>query len=289
MLFYIASRLISITGSVIYPTYASYKTLSRRPTQEADLERWLMYWSVMGCIIGIEMVAEWLIRWIPLYWYLKTMFLMYLALPQTQGATPIYHSRLQPLLQHYEPQIDASMARMRSRAYDFVRAKLQELWGRIINAPVSQSATPPTIQDNPLGYAGGLLRTYSPFLMGAAAMMQQPPAPGAGTGSAPRSRSSSTSSTSSFAPTDINLTAKAQPAIEPRSSAGVRSRTRNQPRTSETSVRPVPQVATSQPKQRKADDFEDGFHTDASDNLVSPEDGPAASKASSAYEKLKAD
>ena len=34
----------SATGAFVYPAYASYKTLSRRPASEADVERWLMYW-----------------------------------------------------------------------------------------------------------------------------------------------------------------------------------------------------------------------------------------------------
>ncbi|KAG8759456.1 hypothetical protein FRC12_009756 [Ceratobasidium sp. 428] len=286
MLYWVASRVISVTGAFLYPTYASYKTLSRRPTQEADLERWLMYWSVMGCVVGVEYIAEWLIRWIPLYWEIKTIFLLYLALPQTQGATSIYNNRLQPVLKHYEPQIDASVARMRSRAYVFFREKLQELWARVINQqlPVTQAAGPPTLQDPmsaPLQMAGGLLQAFSPMLFGAAAgaMMAQPaPAVGAGTGglTPSRSRSSSTSSTSSFAPTDINLTARIKPTVQTRPSANVRSR--NAPR------------APPQPIERM-DDFEEIAHSDATDpNLNSPVSaGGRAGKTPSAYEKLKAD
>lgn len=47
----------------LYPGYASYKTLSQRPASEEELERWLMYWSVLGCIVGVEYVAEWLVSW----------------------------------------------------------------------------------------------------------------------------------------------------------------------------------------------------------------------------------
>ncbi|KAF8717296.1 TB2/DP1, HVA22 family, partial [Rhizoctonia solani] len=311
-LFYAVLRVISITGSVVYPTYASYKTLSKRPTQEADLERWLMYWSVMGVVLGIEMVAEWLIRWIPLYYYLKTIFLMYLALPQTQGATPLYNHRLLPLLEHYEPQIDASMARLRSRAYDFVRAKLQELWARIINAPPpSPNAPAPTMQDNPVAFATGFLKTWSPFLVAASgAMMQpqqqtQPTIEGGGLGG--RSRSSSASSTSSFAPTDINLTSKAKPAIQRSGAINVRNRTgRNAPRTSDVRVpivredgegsrAPRRSEGASREERREArpkpkvqlDELDSEIEED--EDLVSPDGDVAPSKASSAYEKLKAD
>ena len=46
----------------LYPGYASYKTLSQRPANEADIERWLMYWSVIGCVVAVESV-EWLVNW----------------------------------------------------------------------------------------------------------------------------------------------------------------------------------------------------------------------------------
>jgi hypothetical protein len=46
----------------LYPGYASYKTLSQRPANEADIERWLMYWSVIGCVVAIES-TEWLVNW----------------------------------------------------------------------------------------------------------------------------------------------------------------------------------------------------------------------------------
>ncbi|CAE6480518.1 unnamed protein product [Rhizoctonia solani] len=306
MLFYAVLRVISITGSVVYPTYASYKTLSKRPTQEADLERWLMYWAVMGFVVGIETVAEWLIRWIPLYYYLKITFLMYLALPQTQGATSLYTNRLHPLLQHYEPQIDASMARLRSRAYDFVRAKIQEIWGRIVNAPPpSPNAPAPTMQDNPVAFATGFLKTWSPFLVAASGAMMQPQQQPQQKleGGGGRSRSSSASSTSSFAPTDINLTSKAKPAIQRSGAVNVRNRTgRNAPRTSDVRLprqedgdaRPRRSDVAREPREQvkpkprvQVDELDSEI--EESDNLVSPDGDVAPSKASSAYEKLKAD
>ena len=36
----------------LYPGYKSYKALSRRPADEVELERWLMYWSVIATVIA---------------------------------------------------------------------------------------------------------------------------------------------------------------------------------------------------------------------------------------------
>jgi hypothetical protein len=58
-----SNALCSAVCAFLYPGYASYKTLSQRPASEADLEKWLMYWSVLGSIVAVEYVAEWLISW----------------------------------------------------------------------------------------------------------------------------------------------------------------------------------------------------------------------------------
>ena len=60
----------SALAAFLYPGYASYKTLSQRPASEAELEHWLMYWSVLGCVVGVEYLAEWLVSW-----YVPSVFL----------------------------------------------------------------------------------------------------------------------------------------------------------------------------------------------------------------------
>lgn len=53
----------SSLSAFLYPGYASYKTLSQRPASEEEIERWLMYWSILGCIVAVEHVAEWAVSW----------------------------------------------------------------------------------------------------------------------------------------------------------------------------------------------------------------------------------
>jgi hypothetical protein len=51
----------------LYPAYASYKALSTSPanTPEADVlvERWLMYWAVVGTWTAVEAVVGWTFTW----------------------------------------------------------------------------------------------------------------------------------------------------------------------------------------------------------------------------------
>lgn len=77
-------RIVSNVTCYLLPAYASYKALSspypviaydpqtgqatgiRSPTQAEQtrqVERWLMYWVVVGVVTGVESVAGWTISW----------------------------------------------------------------------------------------------------------------------------------------------------------------------------------------------------------------------------------
>ncbi|KAJ6481778.1 TB2/DP1, HVA22 family-domain-containing protein [Mycena sanguinolenta] len=188
MLFYLTSRLVSSVAAFLYPGYASYKTLSQRPASEEDLERWLMYWSVLGCIVGVEYVAEWAICWIPLYYPLKTLFLLYLALPQTRGSTYIYSLHLQPFFREHEVQIDSLLAQLRAYVYTFLQKQIRLLWEHIGGSmgqqqapleanPAGSAPQPPEPGSGLGGVVGSLWRSYGPGIMASGAAFLRPPAP----------------------------------------------------------------------------------------------------------------
>ena len=53
-------------------------------------------------------------RRIPLYYEAKLLFVIWLWHPQSKGATSLYAKTVQPLLSHYEPEIDRFVAEARS-------------------------------------------------------------------------------------------------------------------------------------------------------------------------------
>jgi len=175
----------------LYPGYASYKTLSQRPASEDELERWLMYWSVLGCIIGVEYVAEWLISWIPFYYTIKTIFLLYLSLPQTRGSSYIYVNHLEPFFHTHETQIDATLASLKDRAYKFIQERFRALWDQAsasigqpqqnaVFTPVggaSNIGAQPTLSDpasGPAQLVSTFWRSYGPAILASGATMLRP-------------------------------------------------------------------------------------------------------------------
>jgi len=152
--------------------------LSLRPSPPADLERWLMYWSVLGCIVGVEYVAEWAVSWIPFYYPVKTLFLLYLSLPQTQGSSYIYLNHLQPFFHSHERQIDAALASFKARVYSFLQERVRLLWDHIAatvgqqqdpmtrNMPAAGPPPPPLNQGwAPAQLASSLWRSYGPAIV----------------------------------------------------------------------------------------------------------------------------
>ncbi|KAI6096182.1 TB2/DP1, HVA22 family-domain-containing protein [Pisolithus croceorrhizus] len=217
MFFYLISSLTSSVVAFLYPGYASYKTLSRRPAREEDIERWLMYWSVLGCIVGVEYVAEWLVSWIPMYYFLKTLFLLYLVLPQTQGSSYLYINHLQPFFHSHEAEIDATLASFKARLYAFVQERFRAIWEQVsgVLGQTSQSQSsgglsaathtgaPPTLADpasGPAQLVAGLWHSYGPSIIASgAAFLHQAGGPPvnsprlSGAGLEPSSRNSSDS------------------------------------------------------------------------------------------------
>ncbi|KAF5312646.1 hypothetical protein D9619_002888 [Psilocybe cf. subviscida] len=124
----ILSRLLSAWFAFLLPCYATFKALSNRPLLEPDLHKLSMYWATIGAFVAFEYTLEWSISWLPFYWELKTLFLLFLSLPQTQGSTYIYTTYLQPFFSKNERDLDAGLVAMQRNVLAFIQAKATSLW-----------------------------------------------------------------------------------------------------------------------------------------------------------------
>uniref|UniRef100_L2GGK1 Protein YOP1 n=1 Tax=Colletotrichum fructicola (strain Nara gc5) TaxID=1213859 RepID=L2GGK1_COLFN len=115
-MFDIFAHLLSSIASFLFPLFASYKAL--KTSDPAQLTPWLMYWVVLACALLVESWTEWILVWIPFYAYIRLFFLLYLVLPQTQGARIIYQTHVHPFLQDNEAQIEEFI----SEAHDRLKA-----------------------------------------------------------------------------------------------------------------------------------------------------------------------
>jgi receptor expression-enhancing protein 1/2/3/4 len=91
---------------------------------------------------------------IPFYYATKTLFLLYLALPQTHGSSYLYTNHLQPFFASHESQIDAALASFKARIYTIVQERLRMLWEHVTASIGQQQQRSTATFDQPAAGAG---------------------------------------------------------------------------------------------------------------------------------------
>ncbi|TVY62747.1 Receptor expression-enhancing protein [Lachnellula suecica] len=128
------ARLLSSIPTFLFPVFASYKAL--KTSDPALLTPWLMYWVVLACALLAESWVGFILYWcvycvdsdihgasadkfcfrIPFYSWMRLGFLLYLILPQTQGAKVLYQKYVHPFLHENELAIDDFISSAHDRA-----------------------------------------------------------------------------------------------------------------------------------------------------------------------------
>ena len=67
-------------------------------------------------------MPSFLISWVPLYYEGEVLFLLWLQLPQTQGAHWLFHRYIRPHLKHNEEHIDRHLAELSTKGIEKVRS-----------------------------------------------------------------------------------------------------------------------------------------------------------------------
>lgn len=100
-------QLLSNLAGFVLPGYYSLKALKSRAKD--DDTKLLTYWVVFASLQIIEFWSKTILYWIPAYFLFKTIFLVYIALPSTNGAELVYNSVILPIANKYitvEPTSD---------------------------------------------------------------------------------------------------------------------------------------------------------------------------------------
>ncbi|KAI7848466.1 TB2/DP1, HVA22 family-domain-containing protein [Circinella umbellata] len=114
--FNLAGQLLTNTISWVYPAYASFKAIETATTE--DDKQWLTYWTVIGFVQIVEFFSDVLLYWFPFYYIFKTLFVLWLALPQTRGAEVLYSRFLRPYLLSAQSDIDRKAGDLKQKVSD---------------------------------------------------------------------------------------------------------------------------------------------------------------------------
>lgn len=94
----------------LYPAYASIKAIESK--EKDDDTKWLTYWVVYSAFALVEFFSDTFLFWIPFYWLLKCLFLVYCFAPTSwNGSLTIYHKVIRPFVLKHEKNIDSFIDR----------------------------------------------------------------------------------------------------------------------------------------------------------------------------------
>ena len=176
-------RTNSSIPTFVFPVFASYKAL--KTTDPAFLTPWLMYWVVLACALLFESWAGFILTWyahvclfiydirisanayanyrIPFYAWFRLFFLLYLILPQTQGARVLYQQHVDPFLHNNELAIDDFISSAHDRAkaagVEYLKQAIEIIKQHLLGLPPKEP-TPPTTPSN-LSYTQSLIARFN--------------------------------------------------------------------------------------------------------------------------------
>jgi hypothetical protein len=157
--------LSSIT-TILLPAYLSYKAL--RTNDPAQTHPWLIYFTILALTLLAESWTLFIIGWIPFYSWFRLTFLLYLVLPQTQGAKILYLDYLEPYIVHHEQQIDQFIGethdKLQKMGMGYLNVAIEWARDRILGQKSPQQA-PQFRSTAGAGYASYATNLLSQFAM----------------------------------------------------------------------------------------------------------------------------
>ncbi|XP_040988792.1 HVA22-like protein e [Juglans microcarpa x Juglans regia] len=96
------TQLHSLSGPVLmllYPLYASVEAIES--TSKLDDQQWLAYWILYSFLTLMEMLFQPILEWIPIWYDVKLLFVIWLVLPQFQGAAFLYERFVREQINKY--------------------------------------------------------------------------------------------------------------------------------------------------------------------------------------------
>ncbi|CAG9531567.1 unnamed protein product [Cercopithifilaria johnstoni] len=113
------SRIVVLTAGTLYPAYRSYKAVRTKDVRE--YVKWMMYWIVFAFFCFVETIADVIVSfWLPFYYELKIIFVLWLLSPWTKGASILYRKWVHPTLTKHERDIDLLLEHAKSESYNQV-------------------------------------------------------------------------------------------------------------------------------------------------------------------------
>lgn len=115
MISVLLSRIVILVFGLLYPAYASFKAIRTKNVKE--YVKWMMYWIVFALFGAIETFTDVLLSWLPFYYEVKILFVIWLLLPVTKGSSHLYKRFVHPHFAKKEKEIDQYIDQYSKKGY----------------------------------------------------------------------------------------------------------------------------------------------------------------------------
>ena len=106
----IFDTIITNLVGTLYPAFWTIKSIEKDDLK--DQKNWLTYWAVFGSFILVDMFSPIIVKFIPFYFVMKILFLIWLFMPGSNGCKIIYNLIVKKILRKYEEKIDTVVNNM---------------------------------------------------------------------------------------------------------------------------------------------------------------------------------
>jgi len=110
--FNIGGQFLTNVAGFIIPAYYSLEALFS--ASKVDDTQWLTYWVVYAFLTVFESAIN-AVYWFPFYYTFKFVLVLWLSLPQTNGAQIVFRSFMQPIFSRYFSTSGSTAANLRSK------------------------------------------------------------------------------------------------------------------------------------------------------------------------------
>ncbi|KAJ6692656.1 HVA22-LIKE PROTEINS [Salix purpurea] len=120
----IVVRTACCSVGIVIPVYSTFKAIENK--DQIAQQRWLLYWAAYGSFSLVEVFADKILSWFPLYHHMKFAFLVWLQLPSANGAGQLYTHHLRPFLLRHQARLDYFVEFLSGEMNKFVSAHQAE-------------------------------------------------------------------------------------------------------------------------------------------------------------------
>ncbi|KAI9202054.1 TB2/DP1, HVA22 family-domain-containing protein [Polychytrium aggregatum] len=111
--FNVWGELLTDLLGFLYPAYASFKALES--PGKSDDKQWLTYWIVFGLVNTVEFFTDYILYWLPFYFFFKAFLVIYLIAPHFRGAEVLYVKFIKPVLLKEQSAIDGAISKAQTK------------------------------------------------------------------------------------------------------------------------------------------------------------------------------